>query len=63
MIQNRTPINFLLHVFSEDTTSVANIVVAEAEDDYNHIIAALSAIGNKVQEWITQLEKERDETH
>lgn len=64
MIQNRTPINFLKHVFSEDVASVANILVAEAEDNYDHIIAALTAVGNKVQEWIKDLEKERDEnTH
>lgn len=61
MIQNRTPINFLKHVFGEDVASVANILVAEAEDNYDHIIAALTAVGNKVQEWIGQLQKERDE--
>lgn len=60
MIQNRTPINFLRHIFSEDAASVANIVVAEAEDDYDYIIAALTAVGNKVQEWIKDLENEKD---
>lgn len=64
MIQNRTPINFLLHIFSEDVTAIANIVTAEAEDNYEVILGFLEATKDTIELWITQLEKERDEnTH
>ena len=60
MIGNRTPTNFLRHVYSESVTDIANIVTAEAEDKYDVIIGYLHTVRNVCGEWIKDLEKEKE---
>ena len=61
MIKNRTPGNFLRHIFSESYKDLANITVAEAEDDYNTIIHYLEAMKVNIDMWIEELEKEKEQ--
>lgn len=60
MINHPVPINFLRHVYSESVTDIANIMVAEAEDDYDTIIRYLSNLREIIGNWIEELEVERE---
>ena len=59
MINHSTPINFLRHVYSESITNIANIMVAEAEDDYDTIVKYLSNLREIIGNWIEELETEK----
>lgn len=61
MIQNRTPINFLLHVFDRDVATIACIVVADGEDDYDFILNMFNDLRDTIELWKKDIEKERDE--
>ena len=61
MIKHRTAGNFLRHVFSESAADIANITVAEAEDDYNTILQYLGSIQRTIDMWIEELKQEREE--
>lgn len=60
MINHRTAGNFLRHVFSESAADIANITVAEAEDDYNIILQYLGSIQRTIDMWIEELKQERE---
>lgn len=60
MINHPVPINFLRHVYSESVTDTANIVVAEAKDDYDTIIKYLSNLRDIMSDWIEELETEKE---
>lgn len=60
MINHPAPINFLRHVYSESVSDIANIVVAEAEDDYDTIIKYLSNLREIIGNWIQELETEKE---
>ena len=61
MIKHRTAGNFLRHVFSGSAADIANITVAEAEDDYNTILQYLGSIQRTIDMWIEELKQEREE--
>lgn len=66
MINHQVPINFLRHIYSESISVIANIMVAEAEDDYDTIIKYLSCLREIIGNWIEELEavkenKKKDE--
>lgn len=61
MIIHRTAGNFLRHIFSESSVDMANISVAEAEDDYDTILHYLASIQNAIRGWIDALKKEKEE--
>lgn len=66
MINHPVPINFLRHIYSESVSDIANIMVAEAEDDYDTIIKYLSCLREIIGNWIEELEavkenKKKDE--
>lgn len=60
MIKHRTAGNFLRHIFSESAADIANITVAEAEDDYNTILQYLGSIQRTIDMWIEELKQERE---
>lgn len=60
MINHPVPINFLRHVYSESVTDIANIMVAEAENDYDTIIKYLSNLREIIDRWIQELETEKE---
>lgn len=60
MINQPVPINFLRHVYSESVSDIANIMVAEAEDDYDIIIKYLSCLREIIGNWIEELEAEKE---
>lgn len=59
MIKHRTAGNFLRHIFSESAADMANITVAEAEDDYDTILHYLGSIQGAIRKWIEELKQER----
>ena len=61
MIEHRTAGNFLRHVFSESNADLANITVAEAEDNYDTIIQYLESLQDAIGGWVYELKKEREE--
>jgi len=61
MINHKTAGNFLRHIFSESANDMANITVAEAEDDYDTILHYLASVQHAVEKWIGELKKEREE--
>ena len=61
MINHRTAGNFLRHIFSESAADMANITVAEAEDDYDTILLYLGSIQGAIMKWIEELKQEREE--
>ena len=61
MIKHRTAGNFLRHIFSESAADMANITVAEAEDDYDTILQYLANIHDIIGKWIEELKQEREE--
>lgn len=60
MINHPVPINFLRHIYSESFSDIANIMVAEAEDDYDTIIKYLSCLREIIGNWIEELEAEKE---
>lgn len=60
MINHSIPINFLRHVYSESVTDTANIVVAEAEDDYDTIIQYLFMLRLTINDWMDELQTEKE---
>lgn len=60
MINHSVPINFLRHVYSESITDIANIMVAEAEDDCDTIIQYLFNLCMTIKDWIKELETEKE---
>lgn len=60
MINHSVPINFLRHIYSESVSDMANIMVAEAEDDYDTIIQYLFNLRLTIGEWIDELETEKE---
>lgn len=60
MINHPVPINFLRHVYSESVSDIANIMVAEAKDDYDTIIKYLSCLREIIGNWIEELEAEKE---
>lgn len=61
MINHKTAGNFLRHIFSESAADMANITVAEAEDDYDTILKYLASIQRVIGDWVKELKKEREE--
>ena len=61
MIKHRNAGNFLRHIFSESVADMANITVAEAEDDYDTILHSLGRIQYTIGKWIEELKQEREE--
>lgn len=59
MINHPVPINFLRHVYSESVSDIANIMVAEAEDNYDTIIKYLFNLREIIGNWIEELETEK----
>ena len=62
MINHRIAGNFLRHIFSESAADMANITVAEAEDDYDTILLYLGSIQGAIGKWIEELKQEKEET-
>ena len=60
MINHPVPINFLRHVYSESVKDIANIMVAEAEDDYDTIIQYLFNLRLTIKDWIDELGTEKE---
>lgn len=61
MINHKTAGNFLRHIFSESAADMANITVAEAEDDYDTILQYLESIQDAIRGWIRTLKQEQEE--
>lgn len=61
MIKTKTATNFLRHVFANSVTDIANITVAEAEDDYDTILQYLVIVQRVIGDWVKELKKEREE--
>lgn len=61
MIKTKTATNFLRHVFANSVTDIANITVAEAEDDYDKILDYLEILGNAIDDWIEKIRQEKKE--
>ena len=61
MISQKTAGNFLRHIFSESAADMANITVAEAEDDYDTILRYLASLQDAIRGWIAALKKEQEE--
>lgn len=60
MIEYRTPINFLLHVYMESIPDTARIINAQAEDDYGTIETYLIRLKSKIGEWLLELDSEKE---
>ena len=60
MINNPAPIHFLRHIYSESVPDIANIMVAEAEDDYDTIIKYLFELRLTIGDWIDELQTEKE---
>ena len=61
MIKHRTAGNFLRHIFSESAADIANIMVAEAEDDYDTILHYLEGVQDTIRKWKKELKQERED--
>lgn len=61
MINHKTAGNFLRHIFSYSVADMANITVAEAEDDYDTILQYLANVQGAVTKWVEELKQEREE--
>ena len=61
MINHKTAGNFLRHIFSESAADMANITVAEAEDDYDTILDYLSSVITICKGWVEELKQERED--
>ena len=60
MINHPVPINFLKHVYSESIPDVANILTAQAEDDYDTIINYLYSLRVEIRDWMDELQYEKE---
>lgn len=60
MINHPVPINFLRHIYSESVSDLANIIVAEADDDYDTIIQYLFNLRLTIGDWIDELVTEKE---
>ena len=60
MINHPVPINFLQHIYSESVTDIANILIAEAEDDYDTIINYLYSLRVQIHDWMDELQDEKE---
>lgn len=60
MINHSIPINFLQHIYSESVTDIANILIAEAEDDYDTIINYLYSLRVQIRDWMNELQDEKE---
>ena len=60
MIEHSTSINFLRHIFSNSIKDIANIMVAQAKDDYDTIIQYLFNLRLNINDWIEELETEKE---
>jgi len=60
MINHSVPINFLQHIYSESVTDIANILIAEAEDDYDTIINYLYSLRVQIHDWMDELQDEKE---
>lgn len=60
MINQPIPINFLTHVYSGSTPDVANILIAQAEDDYDTIINYLYSLRVQIRDWMDELYYEKE---
>lgn len=60
MINHSVPINFLRHIYSESVADIANIIVAEAEDDYDTIIQYLFMLRLTISDWMDELQTEKE---
>lgn len=60
MIDHPIITNFLRHIYSESVPDIANIMVAEAEDDYDTIIKYLFELRLTIGDWIDELETEKE---
>ena len=60
MINRHALINFLRHIYSESVSDIANIMVAEAEDDYDTIIKYLFLLRLTIGDWIDELQTEKE---
>lgn len=52
---NKTAVNFLKHVFDGNISHMANIVVAEVEEDKDTIRKYLENIRELIDKWIKEL--------
>ena len=59
MINHKAPINFLRHIYSESISDIANIMVADAEDDYDTIIKYLFMLRLTINDWMDELQTEK----
>lgn len=59
MIHHKIATNFLKLVYSESIPDLANIIVAEAEDEYDVIINYLEDIRRATEKWIDELKDEQ----
>lgn len=61
-MNNKTnyPIIFLRRIYSDSIPDLANLLVAEAEDNYDTIIKYLLDIRLKIDEWIKELQTEKE---
>lgn len=60
MINHHVPINFLQHIYSESVTDIANILIAEAKDDYDTIINYLYSLRVQIRDWMDELQNEKE---
>lgn len=60
MINHPIITDFLRQVYSQSVPDIANIMVAEAEDDYNTIIQYLFGLRLTIGDWIDELETEKE---
>lgn len=60
MINHPIITDFLQHVYSQSVSDIANIMVAEAEDDYDTIIQYLFGLRLTIGDWIDELETEKE---
>ena len=60
MINQPAITNFLRHIYSESVPDIANIMVAEAEDDYDTIIKYLFGLRLTIGDWIDELQTEKE---
>ena len=52
-------LNFLKHIYSESVTSVANLLVAEAEGDVDTIKSYLMGVRDYIDELLNEMEEKK----
>lgn len=53
-------VNFLMHIFDEDVGMIANIQVAQAEQNTGWLIDLLELVKCRIEDWITDLKTLED---